>query len=586
MKRTFFSALCALLLTHTLAAQVPAYSWAFAAGNAANLMRSGEAIAVDASGNILTTGTFEGTIDLDPGPGTHLLTSAGNKDIYLAKLTPAGTLLWAFSISSGGEDLCTDLAVDNAGNLVLTGRFYGTADFDPGAGSLLLTSNSFPGSFDGFVAKYDANGNLQWAFHLGATLYITCEVSAVDVDAAGSIYITGNVMAGSVDFDPDPNSTFSIVGNPQAAFLAKYSAAGQFIFAGSISAMSASAAGKALAVSSSGKVALSGSLGGNVPVPMDPMGSSGATLSASNGRTFVAQYDTSGALTWAFNLPDFVDTNQAVTTTAVNDVAYDQQGNMIVCGSFPVQIDCDPGAGIANITAADNSYDYFAAKYSAAGNYVWAVAAGGAYSDRGNALSVDASDNIYITGSFADTMDVDPGAGTYDLVSSSNSAPDIFLIRYSPTAQLQWAFSLGSTTGWDDGRGITVNDDTIFVTGYFTGTADFDPSGATQNMSSFGGVQDAFVAKYVQDSTVSIHTYSSSEIVLYPNPASQTVCVDLPQSNTYSFTLSSITGETVLQQLHYGNRVELDVSTLTDGVYTFKITGESFCAQKKIVVMH
>jgi len=125
------------------------FVWAKAIGGLTNdLVFS---IALDGSGNVYTTGSFEGTVDFDPAAGFYNLTSVGNADIFISKLDASGNFVWANAM--GGTDMENgySIALDGSGNVYTTGVFAGTADFDPGTGVANLTSAGF---YDIFVAKY------------------------------------------------------------------------------------------------------------------------------------------------------------------------------------------------------------------------------------------------------------------------------------------------------------------------------------------------------------------------------------------------------------------------------------------------
>ena len=133
-------------------------------------------IAVDSSGNIYTTGYFQGTVDFDPGVGTTNLISTGDYDVFVSKLDSTGALLWAKSFGGTSADLSSSIAVDNSGNIYTTGYFQGTVDFDPGVGTTNLTS---AGGDDVFVLKLSSSGD--------ATFYDTAEtarVAAANAEAA------------------------------------------------------------------------------------------------------------------------------------------------------------------------------------------------------------------------------------------------------------------------------------------------------------------------------------------------------------------------------------------------------------------
>ena len=105
--------------------------------------QAAEAVAVDASGNVIVTGNFEGTVDFGGGA----LTSTGSRDIFVAKFGSDGAHLWSKSFGAGDDQITQAVTVDASGNVIVTGWFYGTVDFGGGA----LTS---AGSFDIFVAKF------------------------------------------------------------------------------------------------------------------------------------------------------------------------------------------------------------------------------------------------------------------------------------------------------------------------------------------------------------------------------------------------------------------------------------------------
>ncbi len=107
-------------------------------------------IAVDASGSVYTTGYFEGTVDFDPGKSKSLLASAGARDVFVSKLSNAGSFVAAVRMGGANRDQGAGIVLDGSNNVYTTGGFNSTADFDPGPGTFNLTS---AGSGDIFVSK-------------------------------------------------------------------------------------------------------------------------------------------------------------------------------------------------------------------------------------------------------------------------------------------------------------------------------------------------------------------------------------------------------------------------------------------------
>ena len=176
------------------------YVWAVAMGGVSGDYH-GHGIAVDVSGNVYTTGLFEGTTDFDPGPGTAELTPVGKSDIYVSKLDSNGNYVWAKRLGGTSSDQGRGIALDAIGDVYTTGLFGGVADFDPGAGTANLTS---AGSSDIYVSKLDSSGNYVWAKRIGGTGIMNM-ASEIAVDGSGNALTTG-AFSDTVDFDPGPGT--------------------------------------------------------------------------------------------------------------------------------------------------------------------------------------------------------------------------------------------------------------------------------------------------------------------------------------------------------------------------------------------
>jgi len=206
--------------------------------------------------------------------------------------------------------------------------------------------------------------------------------------------------------------------------------------------------------------------------------------SAGNDDIFVAKYNSSGVYQWAFKIG-------GVNSDEGFGIAVDASSNVYITGNFRNTIDFDPGAGTANLTPLGS--DIFVAKYNSAGVYQWAFNIGGAGDEGVNsAIAVDGSGNVYITGCFWFTADFDPGPGTANLTATNL---DIYVAKYNTSGAYQWAFNIG---GGGDDYCLAITTDAssnVYCTGYFEGTADFNPGVGVANLTSVGSF-DSFVAKY------------------------------------------------------------------------------------------
>ena len=389
------------------------FEWAKGMGGTSDDV--GNAIAIDAAGNVYTTGSFNGRMDFDPGAGVFNLTSAGASDIFVSKLDSAGNFVWAKRMGGTSFEEGNAIAVDAAGNVYTTGDFYSTADFDPGAGAFNLTS---AGASDIFVSKLDRAGNFVWAKRMGGTAIDKDEGNAIAVDAAGNVYTTGDFYS-AVDFDPGAG-VFNLTSAGQSdIFVSKLDSSGNFVWAKRMGGTS-SDFGDAIAIDDAGNVYTTGSFRGTVD--FDPGAVWFNLTSAGIRNIFVSKLDDSGNFVWAKRMG-------GTGEDGGNAIAVDAAGNVYTTGDFEGTADFDPGAGVFNLTSA-GIRNIFVSKLDSAGNFVWAKRMGGTDYDKGNAIAVDAAGNVYTTGNFYSTADFDPGAGAFNLTSAGNW--DIFVSKLSP----------------------------------------------------------------------------------------------------------------------------------------------------------
>jgi hypothetical protein len=308
---------------------------------------------------------------------------------------------------------------------------------------------------------------------------------AITIDDSDNIYVTGKIRQ-SVDFDPGPGVVSIEAGGSNVFFVASYTPLGALRYVVPIRGLSSTLPETGLDVDGSGNVYVTGSFSGIVD--FDP-GVDEQLRNSTNGQLFVASYDGNGAYRFAFNIgsgPPFFERGKSIAVSSVGDIW--------LTGEYSGMTDFDPNEG-EFMLEAEGVNDIFLAGYTTLGTFRFAVGMGGTGRDQGNDLAIDASGNSYITGSFRDTVDFDPGAGEFALTSDGVNE-DVFVASYSDGGGFRYALRAGGTPT-DIGRGIDVDGaGNVFVTGGFSGVADFDPGPGTVEVTSASVNDDVFVASY------------------------------------------------------------------------------------------
>jgi hypothetical protein len=379
-------------------------------------------------------------------------------------------------------DVAWDVLADGAGNTFVTGKFAGTVDFDPGVGSYELTSNS-PTTRDDFIAKYDASGSLLWVQAIAHDTYDGL-ARTLALDNAGNVFVAGS-FAGSAIFGSD---TLTSAGSTDV-FVTKLDSDGDFVWTRQFGGTNADG-GAGVAVDSSNNLVLIAQMRTHV---------------SGNQDALIAKLDSSGNVQWTFQVGASTSAGRGNSTNWARgtNITVDDAGRVYATGSFYGSVDFDPGSGTATLQA--KAPGSFVLKLTSSGNPTWARAFIGGSSDIANGadIAVDASGNVYTTGSFSNSIDFDPGTKSSQKFILSTGGGGLTDAAYVSALNSNGNFLWAKSTRFVDSASIHSAHGTaialdgvggVYLTGSFDGTTDFDPGPGTFNLTSAGG-SDAFVWK-------------------------------------------------------------------------------------------
>lgn len=404
----------------------------------------GKDIAVDSENNIYVVGYFQGAVDFDPSAeGRFELTAEGSPDnpgavdIFVAKYSPDGGFLNAFKIGSPGADMPHTIRIDKIGNIYIAGYIGGRADFDASPESQYWLDAGT--GRDAFIAKYDKDLKIIWAYRFGDIEEPPFEVNDMrfedgfdmDVDANGNVALVGT-FNGRINLNPTND------GKPEVFFDSKI---------------------------------------GFDELPTRDI--------------FVTVLTADGKFKMGFALGGRGQDH-------AHAVRFGSDGSLYIGGIFSQTCDFNPDESRQNNLSSTGLFDCFLAKYSSEGNYVWAFKWGSISNDqvRPGAMTIDKDDNIYVGGDFSGNTNFNPN-GFFRL--SSKGSTDAFIAKYSSTGEFYWAIGFGAERQDFVHRLALDNNGNIYAVGSYGGEADFDPDPDKEYILISKATQsayDAFIAKY------------------------------------------------------------------------------------------
>jgi hypothetical protein len=272
-------------------------------------------IAVDPSGGTFVGGQLEGTVDLDPAPGTAMHTAVGSVDAFALSLDSNGDFRRA--VAWGGPDVefaPVDLAPLPDGSFVVVGPFRETVDFDPGPG---VDERTSAGQDDFYVMRLRPDLSVDWVRTIGGSSSDSPRAVAAK---GGAIYVVGSIY-GPVDLDPGPGEDIHASEGLYSAFVQKLGIDGSYEWGRSWGAADSTltglhvAAAQAIAIAEDGRIVVGGSFQGTVD--LDPSAAVDAHVSAGAYDGFAVALDAQGDRRWVRTVagPDF----DAISAVAWSD---------------------------------------------------------------------------------------------------------------------------------------------------------------------------------------------------------------------------------------------------------------------------
>jgi Secretion system C-terminal sorting domain len=335
----------------------------------------------DGAGNVYSVGNYDG--DMSIGNMTLPGTTSYPSDLtrtFITKTDSNGNLIWAkYVYSAGGDNYymqAMDIALDASGNIFISGHMEGaTLNFD----SVIMEAG---GPIDTFLAKYDNNGNIQWARNGAGDAWLAsnCELTC---DSSGNVYMIGNFDT-SITF----GDTMLVNEGYKSSYVVKYAPNGDFQWAKKLGTTGASYVTYSSIIATDGTNVYVVGYFENASMTFDNITLTNPSPGQASG--FIAKFNANGTIQWA-----------RIPGQSISDLYMLPDGSSYITGSFG-------GTQTIGGTTLTNEgiVNAFVAKMDADGSFVWAKQIGGTGAVRGNKITVN-DNTLYATGSFDTTVRVD-----------------------------------------------------------------------------------------------------------------------------------------------------------------------------------
>lgn len=445
----------------------------------------GYSIVSDDLGNSYITGIMSsGSTGSIFGEGEINETILTVNGAFIAKYDAFGNLLWAQQIEANNSGVASNVITLDTNNNILIAGFFGS-EITFGVGTAAQTTYAAPaGNRDAFFAKYDEDGNFQWAKVFGGENDDAPGGAGLKTDSSNNIYLTGAVN-GNVTFGEGEVNETTLLTQSLDIFLAKYDSNGSLQWVVKAGGENPDGA-KNLDIDDAGNIYITGNFFYTCTfaesLPEETF------LSGVNESAFIAKYNLNGVLQWAKS--PFLQTGPDIS----GDIKVVGSDRLVYTGAYAWDSDLTECVSVE----AFSDDEIITILFDLSGNYVWHSTIKSIGGDRGVAVAVDNIENIYVAGYYGGEVIIDQGKCNETFLPH-DGAGDLFIATYDNKGQFLGAARAGSND-WEQAAAIDVrNVGEVYVTGYFRNTLILGDGEPNATILLENGPNEIFMAKYSFD---------------------------------------------------------------------------------------
>lgn len=381
-------------------------------------------------------------------------------------------------MGSSGFETVEAMTTDPFGNIWMAGTFEGTVDFDPDTGSTLITNTT--GFSETFICSYDSMGGLRFVFPMPGLL-----AEDMETDSSGNLYLTGS-HTGNVDADPGPGvDILPAFGGPDICILS-YNPVGEYRWGVGLGSPALDE-GRSISLDAQGNVMVAAHF--FLTLGFEINGTPDSVSSAGGLDILVTKLDQNGNLKLlkSFGGPGMEELPVIGTTT-------DTAGGYWLSMGFQDSLTVNASTGPITLNSNGDS-DLAIVRLDTSVQVTTAFSIGGTGRDLPANLAVDRNMNLYLTGTYRDSIDADPGPGTQMHVSQGEQ--DIIILACLDQGTYRWSTSTGGSFSENDPTVNYVNSSSgpiLYHSASFQGSINIGAGSPSTISLSSNGFIDGYVA--------------------------------------------------------------------------------------------
>jgi len=555
MKRAIFFAITCLIYTTSSSQTI----WGKSFGGPSSDTPTG--IASDHSGNLISTGNFFQSIDLDPSEGDYILNSSNGISMFVQKLNSQGEIIWGVVFESDTSIESKAVACDSDNNIYILGQFWGNVDFNPGSGTTMIESN---GKNDIFLLKLNSLGQYQWVRSYGSYLH----------DNPGDLVISENdeiafVCAFQLTADLNPGTEveeYTSQGD-RDLFVQQLNTSGELIWNDVIHSDENLKAFN-IEIGSNGDVYLTGDFNGSTD--FDPSSNEFEISPQENSSNFLLSLNNSGVFQW-------VNIYESTTLISAIDISVNSTDDLYLLMNNVGSTDLDPG--INELPFSTTAMAMVIQKYSSDGTLLWSkeFESFDNGSMNGKTIITDSESSLVVSGEFYGIIDFDPNDGEFNIESEG----DIYILSLTLDGEFVFVHNFESTNYGGPTEAIFTQSNSFYLLGVFTDSMNVQIGSEEEYIYAINS-QDCFIINVGYALGIG-DKLNSEHLSIYPNPFIDGIYFENDNDTSESLRIYSLNGTLINQYIIEPTTNYLDLSSLNCGVYFFEFRVNGIKMVKKII---